>query len=149
VANDLSAVGPGPLGVEAPQQTPDKGHGSGKRTRVRTAAIVVAAHVLLIHALVSLSITHPDADALTAPPIHVSLIEQLREPSFSRPSRLSRPRLAAFRIALPQLGPEFRVPAPAVQAPSAGPATHVTGSPAVQGQIGRVGAPPRSPSAAT
>lgn len=114
---------------------------SRKRSRSGAAAAAVAAHVLLIYLLIGLRLTHPKSNAPDVSPFVVSLIRQWREPPFPKPSRLSRPKLAMLQIALAEPIPQFRMPAPRVPVPSAGPIAHSAGSPARRGQIGHIGAP--------
>lgn len=119
----------------------DNRDASRRRARIGAAALVAAAHALLIYLLIRSSVTRPTPAAPAVVPIHVSLIAQTRQPRFSRPSRLRRPKLAMLQVSSKQQIPEFRVPAPPAPALSAGPIAHSTGSPARQGEIGRMSGP--------
>lgn len=114
---------------------------SRKRSRLGSAAAVVAAHGLIIYLMMAIGLTHPKSSALVVSPIVVSLIRQSREPPLSKPARLSRPKLAMLQITFAEPIPEFHVPAPRVSVPSAGPIARRIGSPARRGNTGQVGGP--------
>ena len=118
---------------------------SWKFSRASTAALVAAAHVLLVYLLISLGSTRDEADKTEAPsvePIVVSLIDRPPRPRSPILGVTFKPKLVKIQISSPQQIPDINIEVPAEPTPTVMPSLPVAGEPgSLSGPIGVVGGP--------
>ena len=118
---------------------------SWKFSRASTAALVAAAHVLLVYLLISLGSTRDKADkteASSVEPMVVSLIDRPPRPRSPILGVTFKPKLVKIQISSPQQIPDIHIDVPAEPTPSLMPSLPVAGAPGpLSGPIGQVGGP--------
>jgi periplasmic protein TonB len=118
---------------------------SWKFSRASTAALVAAAHVLLVYLLISLGSTRDKTDkteASSVEPIVVSLIDRPPRPRSPILGVTFKPKLVKIQISSPQRIPEIHIEVPAEPTPSVMPSLPVAGATGpLSGPIGQVGGP--------
>jgi TonB family protein len=113
-----------------------------KFSRASTAALVSAAHLLLIYLLMSLGSTRDKTEAPSAEPMLVSLIDRPPRPPSAILGVTFKPKLMKIQISSPQQIPDIQIDVPAEPAPSVMPYLAVAGAPGpLGGPIGQVGGP--------
>ena len=118
---------------------------SWKFSRASTAALVAAAHVLLVYLLMSLGSTRDKTDkteASSVEPIVVSLIDRPPRPRSQILGVTFKPKLVKIQISSPQRIPDIHIDVPAEPTPSVMPSLPIAGAPGpLSGPIGQVGGP--------
>ena len=116
-----------------------------KFSRASTAALVAAAHVLLVYLLISLGSTRDKTDRAEIPsaePMLVSFIDRPPRPRSPILGVTFKPKLVKIQISSPQQIPDIHIEVPAEPRLSAMPSLPVAGAPGpLSGPIGQVGGP--------
>lgn len=115
---------------------------SWKFSRASTAALVAAAHVLLVYLLISLGSTRDKTEVPSVEPMLVSFIDRAPRPRSPILGVTFKPKLAKVQISSPQRIPDIHIEVPAEPTPSEMPSLPVAGAPGpLSGPIGQVGGP--------
>ena len=118
---------------------------SWKFSRASTAALVAAAHVLLVYLLISLGSTRDKTDRAEVPSAEPMLVSFFDRPPRPRSPILGvtfKPKLVKIQISSPQQIPDIHIEVPAEPTPSEMPSLPVAGEPGpLSGPIGQVGGP--------
>ena len=118
---------------------------SWKFSRTSTAALVAAAHVLLVYLLISLGSTRANtdsADVRVVEPMFVSLVDRPPRPRSPILGVTFKPKLVKIQISSPQQIPDIHFEVPAEPTPSVMPSLPVAGAPgSLGGPVGQVGGP--------
>jgi TonB family protein len=118
---------------------------SWKFSRASTAALVAAAHVLLVYLLISLGSTRDKTDRAEVPSVEPMLVSLIDRPPRPRSPILGvtfKPKLVKIQISSPPQIPDIHIEVPAEPTPSEMPSLPVAGAPGpLSGPIGQVSGP--------